>query len=30
MWNYEKRLQYTLKFSQTNPLMEQVIISKFG
>ena len=27
MWNYEKRLQYPLKISQTNPQMAQVIIS---
>ena len=30
MWNYEKRLQYPVKISQTNPQMAQVIISQFG
>ena len=30
MWNYEKRLQYPVKISQTNPKMAQVIISQFG
>ena len=30
MWNYEKRLQYPVKISQTNAKMAQVIISQFG
>ena len=30
MWNYEKRLQYPVKITQTNPKMAQVIISQFG
>lgn len=30
MWNYEKRLQYPVKITQTNPEMAQVIISQFG
>ncbi len=30
MWNYEKRLQYPVKISQTNPKLAQVIISQFG
>ena len=30
MWNYEKRLQYPVKISQTNPKIAQVIISQFG
>lgn len=30
MWNYEKRLQYPVKISQTNPALAQVIISQFG
>lgn len=30
MWNYEKRLQYPVKITQTNPQMAQVIISQFG
>ena len=30
MWNYEKRLQYPVKISQTNPRIAQVIISQFG
>ena len=30
MWNYEKRLQYPVKISQTNAQMAQVIISQFG
>lgn len=30
MWNYEKRLQYPVKISQTNPKMAQVIITQFG
>lgn len=30
MWNYEKRLQYPINITQTNPQMAQVIISQFG
>lgn len=30
MWSYEKRLQYPVKITQTNPKMAQVIISQFG
>lgn len=30
MWNYEKRLQYPVRISQTNPKIAQVIISQFG
>ena len=30
MWNYEKRLQYPVKITQTNPKIAQVIISQFG
>lgn len=30
MWNYEKRLQYPVKITKTNPKMAQVIISQFG
>lgn len=30
MWNYEKRLQYPVKITRTNPKMAQVIISQFG
>lgn len=30
MWNYEKRLQYPVNITQTNPKMAQVIISQFG
>lgn len=30
MWNYEKRLQYPIKISQTNPKAAQIIISQFG
>ena len=30
MWNYEKRLQYPVKISQTTPKIAQVIISQFG
>ena len=30
MWNYEKRLQYPVNISQTNPRLAQVIISQFG
>lgn len=30
MWNYEKRLQYPIKITQTNPQLAQVIISQYG
>ena len=30
MWNYEKRLQYPIKITQTNPKIAQIIISQFG
>ncbi len=30
MWNYEKRLQYPVKISHTNPKLAQVIMSQFG
>lgn len=30
MWNYEKRLQYPINITQTNPQIAQVIISQFG
>lgn len=30
MWSYEKRLQYPVKISQTNPEIAQVIITQFG
>ena len=30
MWNYEKRLQYPVRISQTNPQIAQIIISQFG
>ncbi len=30
MWNYEKRLQYPVKITQTNPKLAQIIISQFG
>lgn len=30
MWNYEKRLQYPINITKTNPQMAQVIISQFG
>lgn len=30
MWNYEKRLQYPINITQTNPKIAQVIISQFG
>lgn len=30
MWNYEKRLQYPVNITKTNPQMAQVIISQFG
>lgn len=30
MWRYEKRLQYPVKITQTNPKMAQYIISQYG
>ena len=30
MWNYEKRLQYPVNITQSNPQIAQVIISQFG
>lgn len=30
MWNYEKRLQYPINITQTNPKLAMVIISQFG
>lgn len=30
MWNYEKRLQYTVKIKNPDPKMAMVIISQFG
>ena len=30
MWNYEKRLQYPVKITQTNPQLAQIIMSQFG
>lgn len=30
MWRYEKRLQYPVKISQTNPKLAQFIISQYG
>lgn len=30
MWNYEKRLQYPVNITQTNPKIAQVIMSQFG
>ena len=30
MWNYEKRLQYPINITKSNPEMAQVIISQFG
>lgn len=30
MWNYEKRLEYPVNITQTNPQIAQVIISQFG
>ena len=30
MWNNEKRLQYPVKITQTNPKLAQVIMSQFG
>ena len=30
MWNYEKRLQYPVKITHTNPKIAQIIITQFG
>jgi spore coat protein JC len=30
MWNYEKRLEYPVKITQTNPQIAQVIITAYG
>jgi spore coat protein JC len=30
MWNYEKKLQYPVKITKTNPMMAKLIISQFG
>ena len=30
MWNYEKRLQYPVKITQTNPKIAKIIITQFG
>lgn len=30
MWLYEKRLQYPVKITETNPKLAQAIISQFG
>ncbi len=30
MWNYEKRLQYPVKITRTDPKMAQLIISQYG
>ena len=30
MWNYEKRLQYHVKITQTNPKIAQIILTQFG
>ncbi len=30
MWNYEKRLQYPINITKSNPKMAMVIISQFG
>lgn len=30
MWSYEKRLQYPVKITQTNPEIAQIIITQFG
>ncbi len=29
MWNYEKRLQYPVRITQTNPEIAQIIITQF-
>ena len=30
MWNYEKRLQYPVKITQTNPQIAQIILTQYG
>ena len=30
MWNYEKRLQYPVNITQTNPKIAQFIMSQYG
>jgi spore coat protein JC len=30
MWNYEKRLQYPVNISQTNPAIAKIIIAQYG
>ena len=30
MWNYEKRLQYPVMITQTNPKIAQIILTQFG
>ena len=30
MWNYEKRLQYPVKITQTNPKIAPIILTQFG
>lgn len=30
MWNYEKRLEYPVKITNTNPKIAQVIMSQYG
>ena len=30
MWNYEKRLQYPVCITKSNPAIAKVIISQFG
>ena len=30
MWNYDKRLQYPVKITQTNPKIAQIILTQFG
>ena len=30
MWKYEKRLQYPVKITQTNPKLAQYIMSQYG
>ena len=30
MWNYEKRFQYPVNITETNPKIAQIIISQFG
>ncbi|MCI8727226.1 MAG: spore coat protein CotJC [Hungatella sp.] len=30
MWNYEKRLQYPVNISQSNPKIAQFIMSQYG